>query len=101
MASVTKSFSLDPQRDADVVAWIDNLPTYRGALSEAILRAIRREIRTRQGGHSIGDALELVLDKLNRIEGRIQTGGHIEGEPEAQDTDLPPDILGALDELAG
>jgi hypothetical protein len=101
MPAVTKSFSYDPERDPDVHEWMGCLSDRRGALSEAILRAIRCQIRAADKDLAANEALSEILIKLERIEGRLSEieGGERWTSQTGDGPELPPDVLAALSDL--
>ncbi len=98
MPTVTKSFSFDPERDPDIARWFEQLPEYRGAVSEAMLRAIRADIEAQRGHGPPSADTAAIMRKLDLIVALLerQSGG-----PEAVEPDLPEDVLRTLDHLAG
>jgi hypothetical protein len=89
MAKVTICFSLDSERDRDLVRWLDNLPK-RGR-SEAIRGALRSNLS--HSGITLGDIYEAIMD-LKR-QGFVVTAQR-SGTPT---NDEPPDVAVALDNL--
>jgi hypothetical protein len=89
MAKVAICFSLDSERDRDLVRWLDGLPK-RGR-SEAIRDALRGQLS--ESGVTLGDIYEAVMD-LKRSGLVVAARGGI-----AATGDEPPDVAAALDNL--
>lgn len=79
MATETVSFSLDPERDADLVAWLDKHD--RRARSAAIREKLRAGIR--QDGPSLAD----VLAELREIKRMLRSGAQAVPADAGQDDD--------------
>ena len=89
MSKVTVSFSLDSERDQDLVRWLENLPK-RGR-SEAIRGALRRHVS--RSSITLGDIYQAILD-LKR-QGMVA----VSGNNDRLTGDEPPDVAEALDGL--
>ena len=98
MPTITKSFSFDPDRDSDVARWFERVPDYRGAISEAIIRAIRADIEAQAGRGHKSPELAAIMKKLEDIEAML---GRQPAEAQPTEPDLPEDVLNTLDHLAG
>jgi len=79
MATETVSFSLDPERDADLVTWLDKHD--RRARSAAIREKLRAGIR--QNGPTLAD----VLAELREIKRMLRAGAQAAFVDPGQDDD--------------
>ncbi len=94
MATVTVSFTLDDQADREVVQWLARLPKRRK--SAAIREALREYLQGQ--GVTLSDIYQVVRE----IDHKLTTGAVVVGgnDPsDAIDTDEPPDMAAALDNL--
>ena len=93
MATVTVSFTVDSEKDRDLVRWLDGLP--RRKRSEAIREALRAHLG--RGGVTLGD----VYQAVKALERKLGTGVVVaSASPSGRDEpDVPPDVLAALDSL--
>lgn len=99
MPSVTRSFSYDPELHPDVDRWLSEVGGYRGALSEAIVRAIRADIKARSG-ESEDVNLKQILERLDAIGAQIGRLGACSPETPQEDSgDLPEDVANTLANL--
>jgi hypothetical protein len=89
MAKVAVCFSLDSERDRDLVRWLEGVP--RRGRSEAIRNALRGQLS--QSGVTLGDIYQAILD-LKR-QGLVMA---LQGN-DAQTDDEPPDVAATLDGL--
>jgi hypothetical protein len=94
MANVTISFSLDSLQDADILRWLEGLPS-RGR-SVAIRDALRGYLGTR--GVTLGDVYQVVKE-IDRKLARGVAVASTADEASADEADTPQDILDALDSL--
>ena len=98
MAKVVKSFSLDTNRDAHLIAFIDSLP--RGALSELLRSLLREHVENRRD-------LDLydILQAIARLECKLDAGAVVVKDqgsaPESDPGDAPGTEIAAsnLDKL--
>jgi hypothetical protein len=93
MATVTVSFTVDGEKDRDLVRWLDGLP--RRKRSEAIRQALRAHLG--RGGVTLGD----VYQAVKALERRLDTGVLVASASpfDRDEPDAPPDVLAALDSL--
>ena len=89
MVKVTVSFSLDSEKDRDLVHWLSNLPK-RGR-SEAIRDVLRSHLS--HSGVTLGDIYEAIMGLKRQ---GILTASR--GD-DALTNDEPPDVAAALDNL--
>ena len=89
MAKVTVCFSLDSERDRDLVRWLENLPK-RGR-SEAIRYTLRSNLS--RSGITLGDIYEAIMD--------LKRHGFVVGAQSSTTltNDEPPDVAAALNTL--
>jgi hypothetical protein len=93
MATVTTSFTLDSEKDRDLVRWLDSVP--KGRRSEAIREALRAHLG--REGVTLGD----VYQAVKGLERKIGTAMVVASAPlpNQEELDAPPDVLAALDSL--
>ena len=94
MATVTVSFSLDDQKDREVVLWLARLP--KRQKSAAIREALRRHLQGQ------GITLCDVYQAVREIDRKLASGAVVIGMDNANDeidADEPPDVAAALDNL--
>jgi Arc/MetJ-type ribon-helix-helix transcriptional regulator len=93
MATVTISFTVDSEKDRDLVRWLDSLP--RRKRSEAIREALRAHLG--RGGVTLGD----VYQAVKTLERKLGTGMVVASAsvPDPDREDAPADVLAALDSL--
>jgi len=93
MATVTISFTVDSEKDRDLVRWLDGLP--RRKRSEAIRQALRAHLA--RGSVTLGD----VYQAVKVLERRLDTGLVVASPSrlDLREPDAPPDVLEALDSL--
>ena len=89
MAKVTVSFSLDSEKDRDLVHWLSNLPN-RGR-SEAIRDVLRSHLS--HSDVTLGDIYEAIMDLKRQ---GIVTASHSDN---ALTDNEPPDVAETLDNL--
>jgi len=93
MATVTISFTVDSEKDRDLVRWLDGLP--RRKRSEAIRKALRANLG--RGGVTLGDVYQAVKALERRLDAGVLVAS---ASPSNRDElDAPPDVLAALDNL--
>lgn len=88
---VSVSFSLNSDKDADLLRWLNNLPK-RGK-SEAIREVLRAGLG--RGGVSLGDVYQAVRD----LERKLQNGVTVAHAVDSDMPDEPPDVAANLDKL--
>jgi len=93
MATVTVSFTVDGEKDRDLVRWLDGLA--RRKRSEAIRQALRAHLG--QGGVTLGD----VYQAVKALERKLGTSVVVASTSlsDRDEPDAPPDVLAALDSL--
>jgi Arc/MetJ-type ribon-helix-helix transcriptional regulator len=93
MATVTVSFTVDSEKDRDLVRWLDGLP--RRKRSEAIREALRAYLG--RWGVTLGD----VYQAVKALERKLSTGVVVASGSllDRDEPDAPPDVLAALDSL--
>ena len=93
MATVTVSFTIDSEKDRDLVRWLDDLPRRRR--SEAIRRALRDGLG--RGGVTLGD----VYQAIKVLERKLDAGAAVVSisVPDLDGEDAPADVVAALDSL--
>lgn len=96
MAKLSKGFSVDTEKDADIIAWLDA----QGNVSEAVRKAIRAFMLA--SGPTIGD----VLQELGEVKRMLRAGvalagnGNDQGQEENGPIDpLVQEVEGILDGL--
>lgn len=94
MATVTVSFTLDDRVDREIVQWLTCLPKRKK--SAAIREALR--------GHLQGQGITLsdIYQAVQEISRKLATGTAVVGGSDASDatdTNEPPDVAAALDNL--
>jgi len=87
MSKQTVAFTLDTEKDRDLLHWLSSLP--KGDKSRAVRDALRAHLG--RGGITLGDIYEAIID-LKRH------GLVVQGEP-TPTADEPPDVAAALDNL--
>ena len=90
MAKMTVCFSLDSEKDRDLVRWLDNLPK-RGR-SEAIRDALRTQLS--RGEVTLGDIYAAIMDLKRSGLAFAASQGMAETA-----SDEPPEAAAALDNL--
>jgi hypothetical protein len=88
MTTVRRSFTLDDERDAALLAWLDAQPN----ASEAIRDALRAAFDDHAGA-TLGDVLRAIERLGDRLDGLHVTPA----TPERQEED--PDLVAALESL--
>jgi Arc/MetJ-type ribon-helix-helix transcriptional regulator len=92
MSTVRKSFTLDAERDAALLAWLDAQPN----TSEAIRDALRAAFDARNAGATLGDVLQAIEALGETLAGlQITSAPAGDGASEAED----PDLAAALESL--
>ena len=93
MATVTVSFTIDSEKDRDLVRWLDGLPRRRR--SEAIRRVLRDGLG--RGGVTLGD----VYRAIKVLERKLDAGATVASAsvPDLGGEDAPVDVVAALDSL--
>ena len=93
MATVTISFTVDGEKDRDLVRWLDGLP--RRKRSEAIRGALRAHLG--RGGVTLGDVYQAVKALERRLDSGVLVASASPSDGDGPDA--PPDVLAALDNL--
>jgi hypothetical protein len=88
MARISVSFTVDPEKDQDIVRWLDSLDS--GEKSMALREAVRYYIN-RESRRTLDD----VYRAVQRLERRIESGIAANGS----DWDEPDDVAAAIDGL--
>jgi len=93
MTTVTVCFTVDSDRDRDLVRWLDRLP--KGKRSEAIRQALRDGLAPT--GVTLGDVYQVV----KALERKLDAGVIVTGDsgPDSNSEDAPADVMAALDSL--
>jgi len=92
MATVTVSFTLDEQRDRDLLAWLERQPA--GKRSASIRAAIRAQASPT--GVNLADVYQAVVELDRKLARGVRLAGEDAGDA---DEAPPPDVLAALDNL--
>ena len=93
MTTVTVCFTVDSDRDRDLVRWLDRLP--KGKRSEAIRQALRDGLAPT--GVTLGDVYQVVKALERKLDaGVIVTG---DSSPDSDSENAPADVMAALDSL--
>jgi len=91
MATLTYSFTIDNDRDRDLVRFLDGFS--RRQRSEAIRETLRAGMA--RGGITIGDVYQVVKE----LERKLSAGVVVNQDAPADCQDAPADVLAALDGL--
>ena len=93
MTTVTVCFTVNSERDRDLVRWLDSLPKRRR--SEAIRQTLRDGLA--RGGVTLGDVYQVV----KALERKLDAGVVVTSPPayDLDKEDAPVDVLTALDSL--
>lgn len=94
MAKLTVSFTLDSEKDRDLVHWLERLPHRRR--SAAIRETLRAGLA--RGGVTLGDVYQAVKELERKIRAGAVTVDHHPENPEGWEE--PPEAVAALDALA-
>ena len=96
MARVVMSFTLDSQKDVQILRYLEGLP--RGEKSAAIRDALRAHLGS--GGVSLGDVYQAVKDLERKLgNGSILAQSGNVGEVSQALADEPVDVAASLDAL--
>jgi len=91
MATVTVSFTLDEQRDRDLIAWLE------GQSAGQRSAAIRAAIRAQAGPNGI--SLTDVYQAIVALDRKLARGVRLSDPDTDEGEETPPDVLAALDNL--
>ena len=90
MTTVTVCFTVDSDRDRDLVRWLDGLP--KGKRSEAIRQTLRDGLA--RGGVTLGDVYQAVKALERKLDaGVVVTSATV---PDLDGEDAPADVLATL-----
>ncbi len=93
MATMTVCFTLDSDKDRDLIRWMDNLPKRKR--SEAIREALH--VHLGQGGVTLGDVYQAVKELERKLDaGMVMVTS---SEPISDDQNEPTEAAAALDAL--
>jgi hypothetical protein len=93
MATVTVCFTVDSERDRDLVRWLDGLPKRKR--SEAVRQTLRNGLA--RGGVTLGDVYQAVKALERKLDAGVAVTRASVSDPDGKDA--PADVVMALDTL--
>jgi len=93
MTTVTVCFTVNSERDRDLVRWLDSLPKRRR--SEAIRQTLRDGLA--RGGVTLGDVYQVVKTLERKLDAGMVVTSSSSLDPGGENA--PADVLAALDNL--
>jgi len=94
MATVTVCFTMDSDRDRDLVRWMDGLT--KGKRSWSIREVLRKGLGPGHGSVTLSDVYQVVKG----LERRLQAGAVVTSPSSPDEWDEPPEAAAALESLA-